>query len=270
MKNGVFCGVVVLVLAAAAGAQSFTETFTGNSNVGGWTFGSPIEFIAPSGGNPGAFYRAQGLDTTIPLLRTGEGVSSPFRGDFRGRNVVSVSADVRVFSTDFPIGPFPLTVILYSENGTPGNSNDDWGMYLTGDSIPAPGAPWKSVSFGIPSAATAPPPGWEFIPFGFASPSTPDWNGLMSRVDRLMFSFGDPSFFYIFQMWDVGADNLSITEGAVCYPDCNGDGVLGLADFGCFQTKFALGNMYADCNGDGVLGLADFGCFQTKFALGCP
>jgi glucose/arabinose dehydrogenase len=55
-----------------------------------------------------------------------------------------------------------------------------------------------------------------------------------------------------------------------CYPDCNGDGVLGLADFGCFQTRFALGNMYADCNGDGVLNLADFGCFQTKFALGCP
>jgi hypothetical protein len=55
-----------------------------------------------------------------------------------------------------------------------------------------------------------------------------------------------------------------------CYPDCNGDGVLGLADFGCFQTKFALNDPYADCNGDGVLGLADFGCFQTKFALGCP
>jgi hypothetical protein len=58
--------------------------------------------------------------------------------------------------------------------------------------------------------------------------------------------------------------------GPTCYPDCNGDGVLGLADFGCFQTRFALGNSYADCNGDGVLGLADFGCFQTKFALGCP
>jgi hypothetical protein len=58
--------------------------------------------------------------------------------------------------------------------------------------------------------------------------------------------------------------------GPTCYADCNGDGVLGLADFGCFQTKFALGDPYADCNGDGVLGLADFGCFQTKFALGCP
>jgi hypothetical protein len=48
------------------------------------------------------------------------------------------------------------------------------------------------------------------------------------------------------------------------------DGVLTAADFRCFQTRFAVGNMQADCNGDGVLGLADFGCFQTKFALGCP
>jgi hypothetical protein len=55
-----------------------------------------------------------------------------------------------------------------------------------------------------------------------------------------------------------------------CYPDCNGDGLLNLADFGCFQTRFATGNMYADCNQDQVLNLADFGCFQTKFALGCP
>jgi agmatine deiminase len=63
--------------------------------------------------------------------------------------------------------------------------------------------------------------------------------------------------------------NFTITA-STCYADCNGDGVLGLADFGCFQTKFALGDPYADCNGDGILGLADFGCFQTKFALGCP
>ena len=57
---------------------------------------------------------------------------------------------------------------------------------------------------------------------------------------------------------------------ALCMADCNRDGFLNLADFGCFQTKFALGDPYADCNGDGVRNLADFGCFQTKFALGCP
>jgi hypothetical protein len=54
-----------------------------------------------------------------------------------------------------------------------------------------------------------------------------------------------------------------------CYPDCNADGTLNLADLGCFQTKFATGNAYADCNSDGALNLADFGCFQTRFALGC-
>ncbi len=55
-----------------------------------------------------------------------------------------------------------------------------------------------------------------------------------------------------------------------CYPDCNNDGLRNLADFGCFQTKFALGDPYADCNSDGIRNLADFGCFTTKFALGCP
>ena len=55
-----------------------------------------------------------------------------------------------------------------------------------------------------------------------------------------------------------------------CYPDCNGDGVLNLSDFGCFTTRFALGEPYSDCNGDGIRNLADFGCFTTKFALGCP
>ncbi|MCC6661857.1 MAG: EF-hand domain-containing protein [Phycisphaerales bacterium] len=64
---------------------------------------------------------------------------------------------------------------------------------------------------------------------------------------------------------------LAAVQGAApCYPDCNGDGALNLSDFGCFTTKFALGDPYADCNGDGVLNLADFGCFTTKFALGCP
>jgi hypothetical protein len=63
---------------------------------------------------------------------------------------------------------------------------------------------------------------------------------------------------------------LRIVGCPFCYADCNGDGALNLADFGCFQTKFATGQLYADCNGDGALNLADFGCFQTKFAVGCP
>ncbi|MCC6660155.1 MAG: hypothetical protein IT437_04640 [Phycisphaerales bacterium] len=68
------------------------------------------------------------------------------------------------------------------------------------------------------------------------------------------------------------ANALLVAAGAPapCYPDCNADGQLNLSDFGCFTTKFALGDPYADCNGDGALNLSDFGCFTTKFALGCP
>jgi hypothetical protein len=55
-----------------------------------------------------------------------------------------------------------------------------------------------------------------------------------------------------------------------CYPDCNGDGVADIADFGCFTNKFIVGDPYADCNGDGVLDIADFGCFVNAFIVGCP
>ncbi len=55
-----------------------------------------------------------------------------------------------------------------------------------------------------------------------------------------------------------------------CYPDCNTDSALTIADFGCFQTKFVAGEPYADCTGDTALTIADFGCFQTKFVAGCP
>ncbi|MCC6661787.1 MAG: agmatine deiminase family protein [Phycisphaerales bacterium] len=68
---------------------------------------------------------------------------------------------------------------------------------------------------------------------------------------------------------NTGGD-ASDADVRMCYADCNSDGVFNLADFGCFTTRFALGDSYGDCNGDGARNLADFGCFQTKFAVGCP
>ncbi len=59
-------------------------------------------------------------------------------------------------------------------------------------------------------------------------------------------------------------------EPAPCYPDCNNSGGLTIADFGCFQAKFAASDPYADCNQSGSHTIADFGCFQNKFAAGCP
>jgi probable HAF family extracellular repeat protein len=62
---------------------------------------------------------------------------------------------------------------------------------------------------------------------------------------------------------------LLVPDGP-CYPDCNADGQLTVADFGCFQTKFVQGDPYADCTQDGQHTVADFGCFQTRFVSGCP
>jgi hypothetical protein len=80
---------------------------------------------------------------------------------------------------------------------------------------------------------------------------------------------------------DIGSG--SIVEAAVddfkalvfqcdtgCYADCDESGSLTIADFGCFQGKFAGGDPYADCNQSGSLTIADFACFQTEFAQGCP
>jgi hypothetical protein len=65
------------------------------------------------------------------------------------------------------------------------------------------------------------------------------------------------------------SDRVRISFDALCYPDCDGSGTLGIDDFICFQTFFALGDPFADCDGSGTLGIDDFICFQTFFALGC-
>jgi hypothetical protein len=75
-----------------------------------------------------------------------------------------------------------------------------------------------------------------------------------------------------FRGWQV--DHVRVRTESVacdsCYPDCNEDGGLSVADFGCFQTRFVQGDPYADCNADSALTVADFGCFQSKFVAGCP
>jgi len=54
-----------------------------------------------------------------------------------------------------------------------------------------------------------------------------------------------------------------------CLADCNGDGVLNILDFICFQALFESGDVLADCNGDGLLNILDFICFQAAFEQGC-
>ena len=55
-----------------------------------------------------------------------------------------------------------------------------------------------------------------------------------------------------------------------CIADCDGDELLTIFDFLCFQNNFAASSPAADCDGDGLLTIFDFLCFQNSFASGCP
>ena len=65
-------------------------------------------------------------------------------------------------------------------------------------------------------------------------------------------------------------DDLSIQPaGDACIADCDGNGVLNILDFVCYQGLFQSGDPAADCDANGVLNILDFVCFQGAFQAGC-
>jgi hypothetical protein len=75
------------------------------------------------------------------------------------------------------------------------------------------------------------------------------------------YSSGNSAFYY---------DDVSVSTGSACYPDCDGSGELDIDDFICYQTAFGFGDDYADCDGSGELDIDDFICFQTLFGFNDP
>jgi hypothetical protein len=79
-----------------------------------------------------------------------------------------------------------------------------------------------------------------------------------------------PSYVYAAPCNDPDILNVTGVEGGVsCYADCNGDGVVNIFDFLCFQGKVSTGDPSADCNGDGPINIFDFLCFQGAVTQGC-
>jgi hypothetical protein len=213
-------GCALTSLPALAG-QTFSESFTGGSNAAGWTYGPPNQVIETSGGNPGAFLHEPAVDTFAPQPRSGDGVASMFTGDYRARRVLSVGVDLITFSTQFAASR-NLTLMLGNDNGTPGDPSDDCFVYWIGaELVPQPGAGWKSFEFAVPSQSTVLPAGWSTS--GTCAAPDAAWNHVITGVTNVRFFYGDPTFFYIFDIWNAGLDNPRITvELGTAY--CFGDG----------------------------------------------
>jgi len=261
---------------AALSAQQYTETFNQLTNSAGWTFGAPVQVLEPSGGCPNLGYlHGSSIDTTIPFLRTGAGVSSPFTGNYRARRITQVGACTVVHSTDFPVAGLQPAVILVSTNGTPGDPSDDWGAYRLSPLGLPPVNTWLSLSFAVDAQANTLPPGWQYIEFGPSVPPSRNWGQLVQSVDRLEFSFGDPSLFYIFQMWNVGADSIYVVSTPTCYANCDASTIspfLNVNDFLCFMNLFAAGDSRANCDSQThfpSLNVNDFVCFINAYGAGC-
>jgi hypothetical protein len=224
LLRSVFAAAVVA--APSAFAQSFVETFTGNTNTAGWTWGNGFDVIESSGGNPGYYLHNPTLDTFAPWARSTLGTTSAFTGDYRARRVTNVGVDVAVFAHDFNYQR-ELTLMLRSDSGTPGDPNDDCYVYMPSATfVPYPADGWRSFDYAIPSQQTTLPAGWNtWSVFGNCPAPDVTWNNVITNVTEVSFFFGDPTFFYIFMMWNLGLDNPRIEEEP--HPTfCFGDGTL--------------------------------------------
>jgi len=267
VSGGLVCLTAGFAL-AGNGTITFTETFDNGSNEGNWTFGIPeIETHQRAGGNPGWWLHStcnglNCLDTFAPQPRTTPmGDVNEFTGNYRERQVTNIGIDLQTLYVDFSAGGRPLTVILVSDNGNPGDFSDDWGAYYIGsENIPLVGEGWKKFDFDIPSQETELPDGWQFITFGPNAPA-PDWNVLIEDVSQLRFFYGDPELFFIFQQWELGMDNPRITYVDCPAADLNCDGVVDGADLlillGQWGECADPDDCPADLNGDGVVDGAD-------------
>lgn len=185
----------VLALAIPALADTVVG-FEHSINTGNWTFGPPSSFPA-TGGNPGWYLHPLPMDTYAPQAHT-QG-TSVFTGDWRAQKVLSVGCDLRTFSTQFI---FQREVTLVLSNGADS-------VYFLGTSfVPQVNEGWKSFDFAINAASTTIPLGWSVLN-GAGTPSQV-WNNVIQNVTEVRFFYGDPTFFFIFDIWDVGIDNPRI------------------------------------------------------------
>ena len=68
----------------------------------------------------------------------------------------------------------------------------------------------------------------------------------------------------------VGIFGVSVGGAGGCPGDCDGNGVLNVLDFVCFQQEWQSQSPFGDCDGNGLYNVLDFVCFQQAFQAGCP
>ncbi len=277
MQTRPVAAAAVLAVSGTVLAQGYgcVDTFENGQNSGGWTTGvTVLESVQPSGGAPGAWLSAA-IDVVIPMVHTSR--DSLFTGDLRAHHVTGVRASLTIFQAVYSAADAHPALLLFSNNGTPNNSNDDWAAYVFSTQTIGPAGEWRVHSFDVPSASDQWPAGWQYVGYGWASPTNPSWPWVMQHVTQMYISYTNPMIPTWEQVWPIGADEITLLQsGPSCYANCDGSTaapLLNINDFACFLQKFVENAPYANCDGSTsppVLNVNDFQCFLSAFVAGCP
>ena len=208
-KWTLFACIVALCTAPvfSAGKQTvtFVEDLEDGLRDGGWTFGAGFsETIPTDGGNPGAYIRNSFVDSFAAQPHTLTGFRRTiFHGDYRSRNVSLLGIDLALFSIDFSAQQRPLSLIL--------SSGDCKIFTIGGPPTPMPNGKWKRYRFRVPSGRATMPLKWSILDCPGRSDDEA-WNEVITDVLEVRYFTGNPTDFFIFQVWDIGMDNMSLTQ----------------------------------------------------------
>lgn len=226
MQRSAKRSLLAIALAAAptlamAGPSLLFEDFEDSDHQGWLVNGNEMIF---GGGNPGN-YMGIPFDTFFGVHLTNSSASSPLVGDVaRHGGPLRLQVDVSVFALrNFfggTISPsyFPLTLQLV-DTRDPSNFEDDVSVYIVGAGLPTEGADWQTRTFTIPDPTSVTlPAGWGGT--GYEDPETfelrlPDgvtYADVLASVDEVRLTTFVPGYFYGFNFWEVGFDNIRINR----------------------------------------------------------
>lgn len=165
------------------------------------------------------------LDTFFGVDLRNETAGTPMTGDLsRHGGDIRFQVDVRVFTlsnffgNNIPPSYFPL-VMQMVDTGDPTNFEDDVSVYYVGAGLPTVGAGWQTRTFLIPDpTSTTLPAGWggtgyeDPITFEQRLPDGRTYADVLASVDEFRLTTFVPGYFYGFNFWEVGFDNINVTR----------------------------------------------------------
>jgi hypothetical protein len=207
------CASITPFAAAQGGGPTPTpllDGFEDGVNQGGWAY-NPSDVLERAGGNPGGWWHQDFAFTYAPVIYS---ASPALAGDWRAAGADRVQFDARLDHLDFGTGEgFPMSLLLRDTKGTADMQDDDF-AYTVGPNVPLVGTGWKSFDFPVPSADTSPlPSGWIGGYSGDPEHFRPgvDWNDVITSIDRVGIYWFNPATAAIYQVWDVGLDNVQVS-----------------------------------------------------------